>query len=193
LLIKKYKCQYCSLKFRRAGNRDAHEKNSCKVFFRPNTVHGEREGPDTSTRDFEKHLSVPSTDTTVDDSGERDFDRLTTDDTDDLGGDFNLDRSTDDTDDFDVTVDFDRLAAKYDGLFEVDVVGDDAHLDHVVIAEKPNRPKRSSWPPKRPDCSPKQKEPSSEEQPGPSNPKRRSMDELAAMVDDDKYVQVYFI
>jgi hypothetical protein len=180
----------------------------------PNTVHEEREGPDTSTRDFEKHLSVPSTDTTVDDSGERDFDRMTTDDTDDLGGDFNhefrentppmedaddldvevdFDRSTDDTDDLDVTVDFDRLAAEYDGLFEVDVVGDDAHLDHVVIAEKPNRPKRSSWPPKRPDCSPKQKEPSSEEQPGPSNPKRHSMDELAAMVDDDKYVQVYFI
>jgi hypothetical protein len=60
-------------------------------------------------------------------------------------------------------------------------------------AEKPNRPKRSSWPPKRPDCPPKQKEPSSEEQPGSSNQKRRSMYELlAAMVDDDKYVPALF-
>jgi hypothetical protein len=339
VLIKKYKCRYCSFQFRRAGNRDAHEKKSCKV--RPNTVQGptvqgstrDRNEPTNDAGDMENfHERLPHVVPTVDVSGERregqtvqgltrdsyeptddagdmDMDMeventphtstrdcyelvFTDDDADDMENfherlppvvptvDVSGERreegptvqgstrdrnelvfTDDDADDMEnfherlppvvPTVDVsgerreegptvqgstrDRYeptddAGDMENFHErlppvvptVDVSGErreegptvqgstrdryeptddagDMDMDMEVentppdSAEQPNRPKRPSWPPKRPSAavaanSPKQQKPSSEEQPGPSNPKRRSMDELAAMVDDDKYV-----
>jgi hypothetical protein len=295
VLIKKYKCRYCSFQFRRAGNRDAHEKKSCKV--RPNTVQGptvqgstrDRNEPTNDAGDMENfHERLPHVVPTVDVSGERregqTVQGLTrdsyepTDDAGDMDMDMEVENTPhtstrdcyelvftdDDADDMEnfherlppvvPTVDVsgerreegptvqgstrdrnelvftDDDADDMENFHErlppvvptVDVSGErreegptvqgstrdryeptddagDMDMDMEVentppdSAEQPNRPKRPSWPPKRPSAavaanSPKQQKPSSEEQPGPSNPKRRSMDELAAMVDDDKYV-----
>jgi hypothetical protein len=79
--------------------------------------------------------SAPSTDTTVDDSGERDFDRLTYD-ADDLDVEVDFDRLTDDADDSggDFNHEFRDLAENTPPMEEVDVgrLADDADLDEDV-------------------------------------------------------------